>query len=168
MKRISMKMSKREMFTVIQSLKPVQEKHKISHLAQAINRAVEEIPNNEVEYLVFQILNSKQVHIETLMYCNANNTRSSIDMTFVMREILSVPGADAIVVVHNHPAQYDLKPSESDLRWALHIATLFEFVGFNFLDFAIVNHTSFYSFHSNHKEIFEEARNRVKKLLDLE
>jgi hypothetical protein len=71
MKRISMKMTKEEMFTALQTLKPLHKKHVVTNIEDAINRAFEIIPDNEVEYAVFVILNPYGLQIGTFSFSTA-------------------------------------------------------------------------------------------------
>ena len=167
MKKISMEMPKEEMFTIIQTCKKVNKKHRLKSIEQAIIIAREEIPDNETEHMCFVLLNEYDLHIGTHLYHSTSSNKCVLDLTKVMRKIMGVPGVSSVVIVHNHPFTSELKPSTNDVRWASHMATVFQLIGLNVLDFIIINHTNHYSFLESKKGIFKTAYNRVKKLLNL-
>ena len=110
MNRINMNMPKREMFALLQTLEPVKEKHKIKSVSNAIQRALEDIPDNEMEYMTFQIVNRGGVHIGTETFTCMSDERVSLNMVIVLRKVVSIPSASGVIVIHNRFVSTKMSP----------------------------------------------------------
>lgn len=70
------------------------------------------------------------------------------DLKNILRQVLLVPGTEALIMVHNHPSG-NLRPSPQDDQITRQLADGCKFVGFKLLDHVIVTQDDFYSYADN-------------------
>lgn len=160
-----MKMTKQELFSIIQEFKPVNKQSKISGVDEAIKKAREFIPDNDTEYLCVQVLNIEGTHLDSLLFSSSSRNGLKFDIIHLLRKIIAIPGAASIIMIHNHPYTSTLKPSKDDIATAMNMAVSFGLIGLVPIDFEIINHNEYYSFRESRPALFKKAVEKVNKLM---
>ncbi|GEM_PF-258045 len=121
---------------------------KIKYAKEVFGYASQKIPDNKKEYFMVILLDSKNRIIADKIVSIGILNASLIHPREVFRDAIK-DGANAIVLVHNHPSD-DPTPSTDDIKITETLVKTGEIIGISVIDHVIIGDT-YYSFKENGK-----------------
>ena len=104
----------------------------------------------ETENIWILILNRANAVIERRQVSRGGTSATVFDLKTILRQVITTPGVEAIIMVHNHPSG-NLRPSPQDDSITRSIKEGCQYLGLTFMDHVIVAQDGYYSY-------FEENR----------
>lgn len=99
----------------------------------------------EIENIWILILNRANAIIERRKVSQGGTSATVFDLKTILRQILTTPGIESIIMVHNHPSG-NLQPSPQDDNITGMLKEGCRCVGIKMLDHVIVTQDSYYSY----------------------
>ena len=99
----------------------------------------------EIENIWILILNRANAIIERRKVSQGGTSATVFDLKNILRQILTTPGIESIIMVHNHPSG-NLRPSPQDDSITRQLNSGCKYLGLRLLDHVIVTQDSFYSY----------------------
>lgn len=91
------------------------------------------------------MLNRANAIIECRVVSSGGTSSTVFDLKTILRKVLTTPGVESIVMVHNHPSG-NLKPSPQDDAITRQLADGCRYIGIKLLDHIIVTQDAYYSY----------------------
>lgn len=98
-----------------------------------------------VEHIWLLLLNRKNCVIECRDVSRGGASATVFDLKNVLKQILLIPGADSVIMVHNHPSG-NLRPSPQDDNITRQLSRGCNYIGIRMLDHVIVTQDGYYSY----------------------
>lgn len=97
------------------------------------------------EHIWILLLNRANAVIERRVVSKGGTSAAVFDLKDILRQVLVVPGIEAVVMVHNHPSG-SLRPSPQDDDITRRLREGCGYLGIRMLDHVIVTQDSYYSY----------------------
>lgn len=107
-----------------------------------------EASKEPVENIWIILLNGQNAVIERRVVSSGGSMATVFDLKVILRHVLTTPGVESVIMVHNHPSG-NLRPSPQDDEITRSLKEGCKFVGLRLLDHVIVTSDSFYSYADN-------------------
>ena len=99
----------------------------------------------ETENIWILLLNRANLIIDRRKVSQGGTSATVFDLKNILRQILTTPGVESIIMVHNHPSG-NLRPSPQDDNITKMLKEGSQYLGLKLLDHVIVTQDSFYSY----------------------
>lgn len=157
-------MTKEDLIHLLQESEVITEKYGADGMIQIVHGAMEGI-DLEVESFIVCAINAESLPLGYLKITSGKRTEQASDMDYVVKKVLSIPNAEGIIFLHNHPVG-SLNPTKADIKALRAMIAAFMVVGIKVIDSIIFNSTSYYSLRENDNKIMDEFYKKYNEYLD--
>lgn len=102
------------------------------------------------EHIWILLLNRQNALIDRRMVSAGGSSATVFDLKNILRQVLITPGAEAVIMVHNHPSG-NLRPSPQDDGITSQLKEGCAYLGIKFLDHVIVTQDGYFSYNDENR-----------------
>jgi len=161
------KLSKKELLKIVQTYDQAYHEYGAEGFADVVNAIRKSGLDHDYEQFYFIVMNNNNVMLDILKIDSYKKNDVTFETDVVFKKILNIPGAQKIIVAHNHPVG-DLKPSDDDDKMTTLIYIAASLLGLFFADSIILCENRLFSYNIHRPDFFPKIRKKVNKLLKLE